>query len=194
MERSTRLAVSPVSVSAMLQNSVAKVGETLASRSLPLRSAKPLVRLPARRTFEIGVSLFSLEKRSRQFRLPNDACQRTAPQRTVERHGNRDRRCLQLLLHDPMTASLTDRDEAVLFENSTHFQARKNPELTQPAPRPGLQRLSGEPAGQFPAARPSRKTASRLQSGSLATLQWIHPGWRYQVPGITQRIRRSRVR
>ena len=71
----------------------------------------------------MSVSLFRFEKRSREFRLSNDACQRAASERTVEGHGNRDRRCLQLFLHDPMTASLTDGGESVLFENPADFRA-----------------------------------------------------------------------
>ena len=51
--------------------------------------------------------IFSLEKGPREFRLPNDAGQSSAPERMVKRDRNRYGRCLRTLLHDPMTAALT---------------------------------------------------------------------------------------
>jgi hypothetical protein len=41
----------------------------------------------------------------------------------MQRYGNRYGGCLQLLLHDPMTASLTDGDESVSLENLACFRA-----------------------------------------------------------------------
>ena len=67
-----------------------------------LRSANPLGRISWQTEhLEIGVSLFRLGKRSREFRLPNDACQRAASELSVDRHGDRHGSCLQLLLHGP---------------------------------------------------------------------------------------------
>ena len=80
--------------------------------------------------------LFGLKQRLREFRLPNDAQQRATPDRIVKRNRNGYRRCLQTLLHDSMAALLADCGESVLFENPANLRARKNPELTQPAPQP----------------------------------------------------------
>ena len=38
---------------------------------------------------------------------------------------NRNRRCLPLLLHDPMTASLADRHQSILFENPADLRAEE---------------------------------------------------------------------
>lgn len=80
--------------------------------------------------------VFGFKRRSREFRLPNDAPQGSTPDRIVKRNGNGDRRFLQALLHDPVAALLPDCGESVLFENPTNLRARKNPESTQPAPQP----------------------------------------------------------
>lgn len=76
------------------------------------------------------------KQRLREFRLPNDAPQGPTPDRIVERNRNCDCRSLQALLHDPVAALLPDCGESMLFENPANLRARKNPELTQPAPRP----------------------------------------------------------
>ena len=129
------------------------------SGSSSMRNTRPIQLTHSRQTNHVDQdALHLLEKRSREFRLSNDACQRAPSERTVKRYGNRDS-CLQLLLHVPMTASLTDGDESVLFGNPAHFRAGKNPEFTQPAPRPGLQRPRSEPAGRFPTGMLFRKTA-----------------------------------
>ena len=80
--------------------------------------------------------VFGFKQRFREFRLPNDAPQGSTSDRIVKRNRNGYRRCLQTLLHDPVAALLPDGGESVLFENPTDFQARKNPESTQPAPQP----------------------------------------------------------
>ena len=56
----------------------------------------------------MSVRRLCFERRSREFRLSNDACRRPAPERTVKRCRNRYCSCRLLLLHDPMAASLAD--------------------------------------------------------------------------------------
>jgi len=106
-----------------------------------------------------GALLFDLKQRSRKFRLPNDAQQRAASDRIVERNRNGYCRCLQTFLHDPMAAPLADRGESVLFENPANLRARKNSELTQPAPQPESRKLRCESAGRLRTGRPFRRTA-----------------------------------
>jgi hypothetical protein len=49
-----------------------------------------------------GRLLRTLKKRSREFRLSDDAPQRAAAERIVERNGDRDCCCIETLLHDSM--------------------------------------------------------------------------------------------
>lgn len=114
--------------------------------------------------------------------------------RIVKWDGNRNRRCIQPLLHNSMATALTDGDESVLFENSADFRARKNPESTQQVPQPGLRKRHGDFAWRFPMAMPFRRTASRLRSGSHAIPQSTHPRLRYRARGTTQRTRRPHAR
>lgn len=101
---------------------------------------------------------FGFEQRSRELRLPNDTQQRAAPDRIVKRNRNRYRRCLQAPLHDPVTASLADRSESILFENPANLRARKNSKPTQPAPQPELRKPRRESAARLRTGRQLRRT------------------------------------
>ena len=65
-----------------------------------------------------------LKKRSRQFRLSDDAKQCSSTHLLVHRNRNSNRGGLQSHLHDPVAASLPDIRESILFENTANLQAR----------------------------------------------------------------------
>jgi hypothetical protein len=58
---------------------------------------------------------------ARQLRLSDDALECSSHERIVERHGNRDRRVSDPLLHDPVASALANRDESVPFENPANL-------------------------------------------------------------------------
>ena len=60
-----------------------------------------------------------------QSRLANDALQRAAPQRIVQRNWNCDRCPFLPLLHDPMAATLANFPKTLGFKQATHFDPRK---------------------------------------------------------------------
>jgi hypothetical protein len=53
----------------------------------------------------------------------------------MKRNGNGYGCPLNLLLHNLMTATLTDGKESMVFENMADFRARENSEPTQPEPQ-----------------------------------------------------------
>ena len=55
----------------------------------------------------------------------------------VQRDRYRDRRALGLLLHDGMTATLSDEDEAALGEQLAQLLAREDAQPNQRQPRRG---------------------------------------------------------
>jgi len=67
----------------------------------------------------------------------------------VKRHPNRDRSCLQPLLHDSMAASLTDADYSVLFENPAHFQPERTWSLPNRDLDLGYEDVVMDPPGDF---------------------------------------------
>jgi hypothetical protein len=86
---------------------------------------------PTERALVLG-----LEQRLWEFRLSNDAPQGSPSDRIVKGHRNGYRRAIPTLLHDSVAALLPDCGKSVLFEDPTDLRARKDPESTQPAPRP----------------------------------------------------------
>ena len=68
-------------------------------------------------------------------RLADNARQRTAPNRIMKRNRNGYGCPLNPLLHNLMTAALTDGKESMVFENMADFRARENSEPTQPEPQ-----------------------------------------------------------
>lgn len=94
----------------------------------------------------------------------------------MEEDGNRNRRCLQPLLHHLRTAALTDATNPFRFENPTNFPSGKEPgvyptgtfNLSYEHPRSEL-------AGGSPAATLSRRTASVLRSASRASPKLKYP-------------------
>jgi hypothetical protein len=60
----------------------------------------------------------------------------SVPERIVKWNRNGYRCRIQMFLHDPMAASLTYRGETILLKNPAHLGPRKDPQFTQPEPRP----------------------------------------------------------
>jgi hypothetical protein len=55
----------------------------------------------------------------------------------MHRNGNGDGSGVNAFLHDAVTPALANLPESLVFEDLTNLSTRENPELTQPAPRPG---------------------------------------------------------
>ena len=92
-----------------------------------------------------------------QFRLANNAEQRTSPHWIVKRDRDRQRCAFHPLLHDPVTGTLADCNESALFENLTNLRARKDSKPTQPEPRPASRTLRSGSAGRPRKRQPSRR-------------------------------------
>ena len=56
----------------------------------------------------------------------------------MKRDGNGNSGLIHTYLHDSMAAALADFNKSILLENAAHLLARKDSELTQPAPQPEL--------------------------------------------------------
>jgi hypothetical protein len=73
---------------------------------------------------------------ARKLGLSDDARERAPFQRIVKGNGYRDCCLFYPFLHDPVAATLANRDESVPFENPTNLVTRKDAKPTQPGPLP----------------------------------------------------------
>jgi hypothetical protein len=77
----------------------------------------------------------TLEQSSCEAGLANDAGERASFKLGMIRNGN-GRRCLSRpLLHDDMTATLSNCCKSLSLENLAHLAAGQDPQLTQSLPR-----------------------------------------------------------
>ena len=77
---------------------------------------------------------WDLKNRSRKFRLPDDAQQRTTPNRIMEGNRHSYRRPFRPLLHNFVATPLADCNKSMAFENLANLRTRENSEATQPVP------------------------------------------------------------
>ena len=78
-----------------------------------------------------------LEVAGRNLRLTDDRLQRAALDLIVIRHDDGDSGIVCLLLHHDVATSLPDKLELMICENSAHFVAGQDAELTQRLPLAG---------------------------------------------------------
>jgi hypothetical protein len=64
--------------------------------------------------------------------LPDNAEQRPASDRIMQRDWNRDSSLFDPHLHDSMTSSLSHGGESFAFQNPANLPTRKSPKFTQP--------------------------------------------------------------
>jgi hypothetical protein len=78
---------------------------------------------------ETKILVPDLKQLSWQFRLSNDTQQCAAPNGIMQRNRYGCCRCFYSFLHDPITASLTDLNESMRFENSANRRTRRTRSL-----------------------------------------------------------------
>lgn len=82
-----------------------------------------------------GAAKLALEERFCEARLANDARERASLKLGMIRNGH-GRRCVSRpLLHDDMTATLSNGCKSLGLKNLAHLTAGQDAQLTQPRPR-----------------------------------------------------------
>ena len=119
--------------------------------------------------------------------LTDDGKQRADSNLAVVGYGHRDGGVADVLLHDDVTAPLTNYNETVLGQQRADLLARQDTQPTQPQPPVASRKSAGAGGVSIPRVRRLPAAVRWLRSDSGEPLRWFYPGWPRRVRGTAPR-------